>query len=197
VGRRLLGCWLLATLLLAALPAAAGERVAPAAGVLLVAAEEIGDPRFAETVILLVRYGPAGVAGLVLNRPTPLTLATVLPGMPGLGRRSDPILDGGPLEPRTLLALLECEKPPAVSEPVAGAVHLTGPPQVAERLAPDGGGERFRVFAGYAGWTREQLAAEIARGDWYLLPFDAEAVFTEAPQELWRKLRQRPREIWL
>jgi len=28
----------------------------------------------------------------------------------------------------------------------------------------------LRVFAGYAGWDRGQLAGEIARGDWYVVP---------------------------
>jgi putative transcriptional regulator len=191
------GGWLpvLALLLLLAAPAQARERVAPGRGMLLVAAEGMADPRFAETVILLVRYGPEGVAGLILNRPTSLGLTEALPEMPALGKGGAVISWGGPVEPRTLLALLECGKPPAVSEPVAGAVHLTGPPQVAERMA-QGTKERFRVFMGYAGWSQAQLAGEIARGDWHVLPFDGSAVFTDRPLELWQRLLP-PQEIWL
>src|SRR5689334_13862853 len=39
------------------------------AGQLLVASEEMKDPRFLETVIYLVRHNAEGTLGLVINRP--------------------------------------------------------------------------------------------------------------------------------
>src|SRR5438552_17760207 len=39
------------------------------AGQLLIAAPTIGDPRFAHTVILIVRHDKEGAFGIVINRP--------------------------------------------------------------------------------------------------------------------------------
>ncbi len=39
------------------------------AGQLLIAAPRIGDPRFAHTVILIVRHDKEGAFGIVINRP--------------------------------------------------------------------------------------------------------------------------------
>lgn len=179
-----------------ALPAQ--PRQAPARGMLLVAGEDMADPRFQEAVVLILRYDTDGVAGLILNRPTVLTIAEALPEMAGARQHPDPIFYGGPLSPRMLTVLLESRRPPAGSDPVAGNLYVTGPPQFFERTGPPQGEvERFRVFLGYAGWTPAQLAGEIARGDWYVLPCDPQAVFAADPQGLWRQLRARGQEIWI
>jgi putative transcriptional regulator len=58
-------------LLKAALPAKPDEAPAPPslAGELLVAASEMGDPRFERTVILIVKHDPSGALGIVINKP--------------------------------------------------------------------------------------------------------------------------------
>src|SRR5262245_66364382 len=59
-----------ALLLIAALPApTALPQRASLAGQLLVAAPSIGDPRFYQTVIMLVRHDRTGAMGIVVNRP--------------------------------------------------------------------------------------------------------------------------------
>lgn len=180
------------------LPATAQGRIAPARGMLLVAGEGIADPRFRESVILLVRYDAEGVVGVILNRPTKLTLGEVLPGTAASEEGAAPLYYGGPVDPRLLLVLLQSEKPPQDSTPVAGRLYLTGLPQIADRLdALAGKGEKFMVLLGYAGWSAGQLAGEIAHGDWYLVPFDETAVFSETPESLWRELRGRGKEIWI
>jgi len=61
-------------------------------GKLLVASRGLGDPNFAGTAILLIRYDENGVVGLVLNRRTDVPLSRVLdlkaakerPGLPSI-----------------------------------------------------------------------------------------------------------------
>ena len=68
----LIMAFLLQTALLkAALPAKPDEAPAPPslAGELLVAAPEMGDPRFERTVILIVQHDPSGALGIVINKP--------------------------------------------------------------------------------------------------------------------------------
>ena len=44
---------------------------------------------------------------------------------------------------------------------------------------------RGRVFAGYAGWSPQQLEAEIEEGDWISHEACPEHIFSELPSELW------------
>jgi len=179
-------------------PVAAQERLAPAPGLLLVAGEGMADPRFRETVVLLLRYGEGGVAGVILNRPTSFDTAQLYTAFAVPAECRGPLYYGGPVEPRLLLVLLQSDEPPADSTPVADRLHLTGLPQISGHLPCSGEeGERFRVFSGYAGWSAAQLAGEIARGDWYVEPFDAGVVFSERPETLWRELRVRGKELWI
>ena len=74
-GLRRLGLIVAAFVLQAALVRAAlpGPDEAPArpslAGQLLVAAPWMGDPRFERAVILIVKHGPGGAIGIVINKP--------------------------------------------------------------------------------------------------------------------------------
>jgi putative transcriptional regulator len=57
--------------------------------------------------------------------------------------------------------------------------------------------ERFRLFAGYAGWAPSQLDFERTRGDWHVLKADAETVFSQNPSELWPELIRRVTVKWV
>ena len=75
--------WLL---LLALLSSNATLAQAPAKGMLLVATPELRDPRFSETVLLLLHYGPEGAIGVAINRPTWVEPTAAFPDMESLGR---------------------------------------------------------------------------------------------------------------
>src|ERR1700733_10684002 len=67
-------------------------------GKLLVASRSLGDPDFAETVVLLVHYDEKGALGLILNRRTHIPLSRVL-DLEAAKDRSDPVYLGGPVGP--------------------------------------------------------------------------------------------------
>src|SRR6266496_4979699 len=80
------------------LPAQSRGTQSLGAGKVLVASRDLGDPNFAETVILLVHYDAQGVVGLVLNRRTDLALSRVLKDFNAAKDRSDPVYLGGPVD---------------------------------------------------------------------------------------------------
>ncbi len=47
---------------------------------------------------------------------------------------------------------------------------------------------RFHVYAGYVGWSTQQLKNEVALGLWHVLPGDAGAVFDREPDKVWSRL---------
>lgn len=183
--------WLAAAfclLCLAGLPAAAA---APAveAGRLLVARQELSDPRFRETVVLLVQHGPGGTAGLILSRPSRLSLAEALPDLPALAGREATLSYGGPVEPRRLLVMVKtADEPPDPARKILDTVYLTGPEELAVWLEGGHPDAEYRVFSGYAGWAPGQLAGEVSRGDWQVLPADAGVLFAPDVAGVWQKL---------
>jgi putative transcriptional regulator len=178
-----------------ALPAAAA--VAPEAGLLLVARPELPDPRFREAVILLVQHGPAGSAGLILNRPSRLALAEVLPELPAATGPEGLLSYGGPVAPRDFMVLVRAQgEPPEPSQKVIGNVYLTGTEQFAAWLDKNCQHAAYRVFAGYGGWSPGQLEKEMVRGDWQLLSADEQTPFVADMTGLWQALAGRTTEVF-
>jgi hypothetical protein len=96
-----------------------------AQGKFLVADRRLIDSNFRETVVLLIRYGPEGAMGLVINRPVQLKLSTVLPDIKELDRRKETLYLGGPVESTRILLLVRSANPPEASMPVFGDVYLS------------------------------------------------------------------------
>jgi putative AlgH/UPF0301 family transcriptional regulator len=159
------------------------------AGKLLVASRNLGDPHFAKTVILLVRYDDHGVLGLVLNRRTAIPLSRALESVKAAKDRSDPVYLGGPVETPGVFAL--CQSPAKIegAEQIFDGVYLiTSKPLFEQTLLarPDAGG--FHVYLGYAGWTQDQLQKEVELGAWFIFPAEASTVFNAAPDSLWLEM---------
>jgi len=160
-------------------------------GKLLVASRGLGDPRFAGTVILLVHYDENGVVGLVLNRRTDVPLSQVL-DLKAAEDRSDPVYIGGPMEPSAAFALFQSPAKIEKAEDIFGGVYLISEKGLFEKTIsarPDP--NVFHVYLGYAGWTQDQLRAEVQVRAWFVFPADTAAVFNSDPESLWLQMIQR------
>ena len=158
-------------------------------GTLLVASRDLGDPNFAETVVLLVHYDAESVVGLILNRRTDIPLSRALEGLQGAKGRSDPVYLGGPVEGSVVFALLQSPAKLEGGERVLGAVYMIfrkTPLEQSLSARPDPGA--FHVYLGYAGWTNEQLRREVELGSWFIFPADAATVFDAHPNSLWSRM---------
>lgn len=158
-----------------------------APGVLLVAEPAMLDPNFRRTVVLVCDHTEEGSFGLVLNRPTNLHLPEVLLEPVGL---EHPLFVGGPVQPDTLHFVHTYAQEIETSVPLGGGLGWGGPFEEIARMIRLGDleADRFRFFAGYAGWGPGQLTSEVEDGSWIVLPADAEAVFRTPPERLWRNL---------
>ncbi len=175
----------------------ANERVVPAAGVLLVAKPGMADPRFQETVVLLLAHGDEGTLGLILNRPTDLNLARLLPDLEAPEKERHVVFYGGPVGLNLLLYLVRSTSAPQAARPVMGNVYYGADREMLGKLLNrrQQGTDALRLYVGHAGWAAGQLAGEIARGDWLLVKGDSRTVFDGDLQKLWPELmkRQPPR----
>jgi putative transcriptional regulator len=180
-------------------PGGPGSREELAKGKFLVASRRLGDPNFRETVVLLIEYGLDGAMGLVINRPSDVKLSTVFPDIKELKQRKDTIYVGGPVAANQMLLLIGSTKTPEQSSQVTDDVYISSSWSVLARLMKKKAtkDERFRLFAGYAGWAPSQLDFERTRGDWHVLKADAETVFAQNPSELWPELIRRVTVKWV
>jgi len=172
--------------------------VKPSKGRFLIASRQLLDPQFAETVVLLIEYSQHGALGVIINRPSELKLSAVLPELEVLRQRPDTIYLGGPVAKNQLLLLIRTSSPPEGSRLVFKDIHVSSSQAVIQRMIKNPEGEeRFRVYAGYAGWAPGQLDNEIATGGWHVLRADAETVFDKSASEIWPDLIHRSSAQWV
>ena len=157
-------------------------------GHLLVAAPSLIDPNFRRTVVLVGEHGEEGALGVVLNRPSEVTVGEAVPPLGGLVGEDALVWVGGPVQPQAIVVLGEFEEPERAAALVLGSIgFLPG------EIEPDDLGtlSRARVFAGYAGWGPGQLESELAEESWIVEPAVPDDVFYEEADDLWSVVLRR------
>jgi len=167
-------------------------------GAFLVAAREMRDPRFRETVILVVEHDEGGTMGLVVNRITGVTLGQALPDWANLDRRKHFLFLGGPVEMRGLSYLHTAGMRGETERWALGGVSGGADPQALRRLLEeDMPVEQLRLYLGYAGWGPGQLMSELERDDWHIFRADPEIVFDPDPDTLWPQFISQIGRSWI
>jgi putative transcriptional regulator len=163
-------------------------------GSALIAAPGLRDPNFHRTVVLIIEHQPAGTVGVVLNRPSEVPVRDVLPSWSPLATVPRALYVGGPMQQRAALCVaalpagVDAEHTEGMIK-VRGSLALVDLDADPELIAPRLRG--LRVFAGYAGWSAGQLAAEINRGDWVVVPALPEHVLAPPGTDLWSRMLRR------
>ncbi|KAK1316284.1 hypothetical protein QJS10_CPA05g01814 [Acorus calamus] len=153
----------------------------PERGCLLIATEKLdGVHIFERTVVLLLSVGPVGPSGIILNRPSLMSIKeTRSTDLDIAGTFSDrPLFFGGPLEEGLFLVSPQrggdgddggVGKSGVFEEVMKGVYYGTKESVgcAAEMVKRDVVGvEEFKFFDGYCGWEKEQLREEIRDGYW-------------------------------
>lgn len=163
---------------------------------LLVATPALRDPNFLSTVVLLLDVADDGVLGVVLNRPTALSVGQVLAPWADVVAEPEVLFQGGPVETDGALAvaLRRSDKEAIGFRPVVDRLALLDLDTPVDLVVADLDG--LRIFAGYAGWGSDQLEAEIDEGSWYVVPGSADDIFRSDSAGLWRDvLRRQPGDL--
>ena len=195
--------WLLALTSLSPAGSPAGALVQSGkslAGQLLVATEDLHDPRFTRTVVYLVKHDATGALGLVVNRP--LQEVPLAPLLRRLGLDDSGVTGalrlhyGGPVEPTSALLLHTAEYATQGTERVAADVAVTpliAPPVVLGEIGRGGGPRRYLFALGYAGWAPGQLEGEIDQGSWITVSADEALLFDTDYARKWDRAMARRR----
>jgi putative transcriptional regulator len=167
------------------------------AGMLLLASPELVDPNFVDAVVLLLDADEEGAMGVVINRPSPVPVISVLAGWGDIVAEPEVLFRGGPVSPEGALAVALMRDPNAAPpglRPVTDRLAIVDLEGEAHDI--DAAVDGVRIFAGYAGWGADQLDGEIEEGSWYVVPGETWDAFRHDTADLWREvLRRQPGEM--
>ncbi len=173
------------------------------AGRLVVATENMGDPRFRNTVILMVEHNAGGAMGLIVN--VPLGAIPVAPLFERLGLAPPAVASGaapgaageiavyygGPVESERGFLLHSADVVVDGSILVGEGVAMTAEAEMMDKIGRGEGPERSLFAFGYSGWGPQQLESEFARDAWFTIPFDPALVFAADPARSWERAAAR------
>jgi putative transcriptional regulator len=158
-------------------------------GQLLIASPSLLDPNFRRTVVLVGEHSEEGAMGVVLNRPSPVSVEEAVPLLAPFVADADRVHVGGPVQQQAIIVLGEFASPEKAGSLVLGAIGFL--PASVEEGESLGELPRARVFAGYAGWAPGQLEEEIDEDAWIVTTAEPDDVFTDDQDGLWARVLRR------
>jgi putative transcriptional regulator len=165
------------------------------AGQLLVAAQDMGDPRFRQAVILMVKHDKTGALGIMVNHPIEEMAMARL--MKLLGQDSAGVTGtvtvyaGGPVQPEAGFVVHSAEYHANGTIDIDGRVAMTTDPVALRAIGHGTGPKQSLIAFGYAGWGPGQLEGEMARSGWFTVPEDPKFVFDMDRDKLWDEMLKR------
>ena len=186
---------ILALLTVLGAPPAGAADANSLAGQLLVAAPGMPDPRFAETVIFMLRHDSTGAMGIVINRPVGvMSLEDILSstGQDPQGAEGEIIVHtGGPVGPELGFLLHSTDYKTEGTIQITERIAMSGRPEVMADVAKGKGPRLVLLAFGYAGWSPGQLEGEMSHADWFSVPADESIIFDDNDVTKWRRASAR------
>ncbi|HET9122544.1 MAG TPA: YqgE/AlgH family protein [Acidiferrobacteraceae bacterium] len=152
----------------------------------LIAMPHMGDPNFFRTVTYICEHTPEGAMGIVINRPSELSMYDVFQqvGISAEPRQFSGVMVhlGGPVQANRGFVLHEPLGHWESTMAVTDRVGVSTSRDILDAIARNEGPERWLMALGYAGWGAGQLEREMAENAWLSGPA-ADSVLFETPME--------------
>jgi len=152
----------------------------------LIAMPNMVDPHFARTLTFVCEHNDQGALGVVVNRPTEMTLHSLLEQI-SISIDSDslkliPVHFGGPVQIDRGFVLHAPLGEWQSTLAVNSEIGLTTSKDILQAVARGEGPPHILVTLGYAGWAPGQLEHELAQNAWLTVQASREVIF-EMPAE--------------
>ena len=126
--------------------------------------------------------------GFIVYKPTNMTLGKLFPQHIPSQKVVDPVYLGGPTGAEVIFAMVKDKKSPGGrSLQLAPGLFLAYDSAVVDRII-ETQPEQARFFAGMVMWQPHELADEVKRGLWYVLPAKPEILLRKPTDSLWEDL---------
>jgi putative transcriptional regulator len=166
----------------------------------LIAMPGMEDERFSRSVIYLCEHSPRGALGIVINKPSEISLKHLFDKVDlPLGREdlvTEPVFQGGPVATERGFVLHEAVFAPeapaqesvyASTMTIPGGLEMTTSKDVLEALSTGAGPRRVLVSLGYSQWGEGQLESELAENSWLTVGADTVVIFETPVEERYEK----------
>lgn len=165
------------------------------AALTLVAAPRLVDPDYRGAVLLAVPVDDNRHVGVIVNRPTGRSLASLFPEHGPSKLVRDPVYFGGPMLRQAIFAVVRTDHTPGTgSIRMMKELFLATQGAVVDHIIEENPNSA-RYYVGYVAWRPGELRLEIDRGLWYVLDADPDLAFRKDPAGLWEELFRRARAI--
>jgi putative transcriptional regulator len=164
------------------------KQLKPAQGLLLLAEPFMDSPEFRRSVILLTEHGQKGSMGFIVNRKLNITPAQAIDDFP---KFEDMLYYGGPVSSDQLFYLHTLGSLLEGSIEILPGVYMGGDFEALKDMLHNKqvGPTQIKFFAGYSGWTANQLNKELKENSWIVAKGKAEHLFNNKDQEkLWKQV---------
>jgi putative transcriptional regulator len=187
--------WILLALGMAPLLPAHSQESDPAGALTLVASPRLIDPDYRGAVLLAVPIDNARHVGVIINRPTGRSLASLFPQHAPSKSVRDPVYFGGPMLRQAIFAVVRTDHTPGTgSIRMMKELFLATQGAVVDHIIEQTPNDA-RYYVGYVVWRPGELRQEVDRGLWYVLEPDPDLVFRKDPESLWEELLRRARAV--
>ena len=162
----------------------------------LIAMPGLEDESFARSVVYLCEHSERGALGLIINKPSEITLKSLFDKVDLSLRREDltkePVFQGGPVqtergfvlhEPMLMEGAEADESAYASTMTIPGGLEMTTSKDVLEALSTGAGPRRVLITLGYSSWGEGQLESELAENSWLTVGADVSVIFETPVQE--------------
>jgi putative transcriptional regulator len=177
----------------------------------LIAMPGLEDESFARSVVYLCEHSERGALGLIINKPTDITLKGLFDKVDLSLRREDltkePVFQGGPVQTERGYVLHEPmlmdkgetdESAYASTMTIPGGLEMTTSKDVLEALSTGAGPRRVLITLGYSSWGEGQLESELAENAWLTVAADLSVIFdTPVPERYDRALSLLGLQAWM
>jgi putative transcriptional regulator len=167
------------------------ESIANLTNHFLIAMPGMADPMFEKTVTYLCQHTEEGALGIIVNRPSELTLMDIMEQMdieltdPELGKV--PVFMGGPVQPERGFVLHDSVGEWSSTLRISDKVSLTTSRDILEAIGRGEGAKNMMLALGYAGWGSGQLESEISQNAWLNARAELSIIFTRPVASRWKE----------
>ena len=153
----------------------------------LIAMPALQDPFFGQSLVYLLGHAPEGAMGLIVNRPTELSLADVLAQLkpeqqPAEHTNAIAVYAGGPVQTERGF-VMHPPKRNYQSTVNLRALCITKSQDILGAISAHEGPQHYLITLGYAGWGAGQLEDELKNNTWLSCPASHDILFAVPAEE--------------
>lgn len=153
----------------------------------LIAMPAMADPNFSRTLTYICEHNADGALGIVVNRPTEMSLATLFDQVSIPLEQEylakQPVYFGGPVQNDRGFVLHRPAGDWQSSLQINDELALTSSRDILAAIGDTGEPAEFILTLGYAGWAAGQLEWELSQNAWLTVPASTHIMFALPPEE--------------